>query len=139
MNTKQNFCKRTVFTILALLVALWLPSVSMAQDISNNRVDERSVGFAETDPAVQQFHYVTPVLITPNNRVIEAGVGFAETDPAVQQVLDAVNFLQASNNRVNNGTIGFAESDPAGNYTQSGEGTNYQPVHFISVEMVKAY
>jgi hypothetical protein len=138
MNTKQIFCKHTVFVIFALLVALWLPSVSIAQDYSNNRADERSAGFAETDPAVEQSQDIVTFLNASNSRVIETRVGFTETDPAVQQFQDAVNFLHSSNNRVINGTIGFAETDPAGSYNQPREGTNYQPAHIVSVEMVKA-
>ena len=127
MNTKLEFGKRTVFTIFALLAALWLPSVSIAGDSSVDQINDQSVGFAETDPAVQQFHDVRAFSNAPKNQVIEVGVGFAETDPAAQQFLNAVDFLQASNGRVIDGAIGFAETDPAGSIYQLEKGTNFQP------------
>ena len=127
MNTKLDFGKHTLFTIFALLAALWLPSVSIAGDSSVDQINDQSVGFAETDPAVQQFHDVRAFSNAPKNQVIEVGVGFAETDPAAQQFLNAVDFLQASNGRVIDGAIGFAETDPAGSIYQLEKGTNFLP------------
>lgn len=110
MNTKPNFSKRNVLTILALLVAFLLPSALMAQDYSVNQADDRRVGFGESDPALGQLQHSKAFWQVPDNQVTQARVGFSEIDPAAELFQDESSFLFASSAPITNEIIGFGES-----------------------------
>ena len=143
MNTNENFSRRIVFAISALMIALWLPLTTFAQDKPNeggftqsaktgadncarsifwdsdNPDGAEIVGFGETDPADRQSFDAVVFLLTANVRVSETGTGFTETDPARLLFRDAVMIPQASNHRVAHVDAGFSETDPTANMLKS--------------------
>ena len=162
MNTKENFSRRKVLTMSVLVIALWLPLTTFAQDFpeagdfaqgtstrsdncdrsllqdSDNRVREERTGFAETDPAGQQSRDAATFLPAPSHRVQQTYVGFSETDPAGQQSRDALMFLLATNHRVQKVYAGFSETDPAANIQRPGEEIYKRAFLVCQVAMAKA-
>lgn len=82
-------------------------------------VSEETVGFAETDPAVQQFEEVVVGTQISSHLVQQISVGFSETDPAINQPLESVTVLSASNSPAQQVSVGFSETDPAINTHRS--------------------
>lgn len=78
-------------------------------------VSEDTVGFAETDPTVQQSGNIVAGQQRSNHLLQQVSVGFSETDPASKQSLDAVTILLASNRPAQHVSFGFSETDPAVN------------------------
>ena len=82
-------------------------------------VSEETVGFAETDPTVQQSEDVVAVPQVSNHLVQQISVGFSETDPASNQFPEPVTVLLASNSLAQRVFVGFSETDPAANLYRS--------------------
>ena len=87
-------------------------------------VSEEPVGFAETNPTVQQSEDVVTVSQGSNHLVQQISVGFSETDPASNQFPGSVTILPGSNSLVQQVSVGFSETDPATNL--------YQPIGELS-------
>ena len=81
-------------------------------------VSEDTVGFAETDPTVQQYEDVVVAPQASNHLVQQVLVGFSETDPASNQFPGSVTKLLGSNSPAQQVSIGFSETDPAINTNQ---------------------
>ncbi len=84
-----------------------------------NAVNEETVGFAETDPTVQQYEDVVAIPQVSNHLVQQISVGFSETDPANRQLQESVTVLSLSNSPAQQVSVGFSETDPATNLHQS--------------------
>lgn len=82
-------------------------------------VSEDTVGFAETDPTVQQYEDVVVTPQVSNQLVQQISVGFSETDPASNQFPESVTILSVSNSSAQQVSVGFSETDPAINTNQS--------------------
>lgn len=87
-------------------------------------VSEDTVGFAETDPTVQQSEDFVTVSQVSSHLVQQVSVGFSETDPAINQFPGSVTILPGSNSLVHQVSVGFSETDPATNL--------YQPIGELS-------
>ena len=80
---------------------------------------EKIIGFAETDPTVQQPDDDVAALQVSNHLVKQNFLGFSETDPASNQLLESMTVLSSSNSPIQRVSIGFSETDPAENLNQS--------------------
>lgn len=76
-------------------------------------VSEEIVGFAETDPAIQQSENVVAVPQVSKHLVQQVSAGFAETDPVRNRSSESVTALSVSNSPAQQVSVGFAETDPA--------------------------
>ena len=86
---------------------------------SGNWVSDEIVGFAETDPIVQQSGEAVTGLQASSHLTQQIPVGFSETDPASHQALESMTVLSASNSLVLSVSVGFSETDPAINLNRS--------------------
>jgi len=91
-------------------------------------VNEETVGFAETDPTVQQYEDVVAIPQVSNHLVQQISVGFSETDPANRQLQESVTVLSGSNSPAQRVFVGFSETDPTTNlYRPVGELSSQYP------------
>ena len=92
-------------------------------------MNEETVGFAETDPTVQQYEDVVAIPQVSNHLVQQISVGFSETDPANRQLQESVTVLSGSNSPAQRVFVGFSETDPTTNlYRPVGELSSQYPV-----------
>ena len=80
---------------------------------------KKIIGFAETDPTVQQPDDDVAAVQVSNHLVKQVSVGFSEADPASNQLLESRTVLSASNSPIQRVSIGFSETDPAENLNRT--------------------
>jgi hypothetical protein len=80
---------------------------------SGNWMGEETVGFTETDPAVQKAEDVVAVPQASNHLSQQISAGFSETNPASNLLLESLTALSATNDTAQQGSVGFSETDPA--------------------------
>lgn len=126
MNTKFEINRQVILTLCVLLVAMWLPLTTFAQDFSKTGdLTQRTNTWAANcshcqtkhhshDPAdCHHSHDALIFLPGSGDWASDEIVGFAETDPTDQRSRDVVEILLTSNHQMQQVSVGFAETDPA--------------------------
>ena len=127
MNTKFKIERRTVLTISILMMALWLPLTTLAQDLTatenpaqsmNSRATECAQCTNINDPQelreCRESREMLAFWEISDPRVHIERSGFSEEDPAKQlKYQDVGVYLQTATSQKHHTYVGFAETDPA--------------------------
>ena len=99
-------------------------------------VSDDIVGFAETDPTIQQPGDILAVQQASSLLAQQVSAGFSESDPASNQFPEPLTVLSTSNSPAEQVFVGFSETDPTTNpYRSIGE---HSSQHFVDYHCANA-
>ena len=120
MNTNNIFSKRALLTISAVLIALWLPSITYSQDFPEK--GEFAAGAKSwADNCARCHNMRDPQDLRDDQWVTTAFHMRLRAGLTGQQTRDILTFLQASNNRAKTVDVALLQVDSAPITSMSGE------------------